>query len=122
MSKFLNNKLNLVYSEDEKEFESMIVRENLIKKEKGKGKILRVGKADTEKRSESMKHQIEFIKKVFDYAYPEILIYKIRQKFKMDQNEIRKRIEKKEIKEKMKIHKIFLKKKAFLNSIKIEKI
>ena len=46
----------------------------------------------------------------------------ILQKFKMEQNEIRKRIEKKEMKEKIKIHKIFLKKKAFLNSIKIEKI
>ena len=122
MSKYLNNKLNLIYSEDEDQFNAKIERQNKIKEEKGKGKILRVGKSDTEKRSESMNHKVEFIKKVFDYAFPDIVIYKIRHKSKVDESEIRKKMEKKDNNEKIKIHKIFSKKKTILNSVKIEKI
>ena len=127
MNRFLNNKLNLCYAENENQFNERIARENLMKKRTGKGKILRVGKTDTEKRSESINHRVGFIKKVFDYAYPDILIYRIKHHSKMDKKEIRKNnfknyLEKYEMGNIIKSKNILLKKKALLDSIKIEKV
>ena len=127
MNRFLNNKLNLCYAENENQFDERIARENIIKKRTGKGKILRVGKTDTEKRSESINHRVGFIKKVFDYAYPDILIYRIKHHSKMDKKEIRKKnfknfLEKYEMDNIIKSKNILLKKKALLDSIKIEKV
>ena len=127
MNRFLNNKLNLCYAENENQFNERIARENIIKKRTGKGKVLRVGKTDTEKRSESINHRVGFIKKVFDYAYPDILIYRIKHHSKMDKKEIRKNnfknfLEKYEMDNIIKSKNILLKKKALLNSIKIEKV
>ena len=127
MNRFLNNKLNLCYAENENQFNERLARENMIKKRTGKGKILRVGKTDTEKRSESINHRVGFIKKVFDYAYPDILIYRIKHHSKMDKKEIRKNnfknyLEKYEMGNIIKSKNILLKKKALLDSIKIEKV
>ena len=125
MNKFLNNKLNLCYAENEKQFEEKIARENILKMEKGKGKILKVGKADTEKRAESINHKIGFIKKVFDYAYPDILIYRIKKKSNMDKKEIRK-INLKKFFDKQnsntRYNRILMKREELLNSIKIAKV
>ena len=127
MTRFLNNKLNLLYAENEKQFEEKMIRENSLKRITGKGKILKVGKADTEKRAESINHKVGFIKKVFDYAYPDILIYRIRKKSNMEKIKIRKLnlknlLEKKEIDDKTKINRLLLKKNGLLNSIKISKV
>lgn len=125
MSRFLNNKLNLCYAEDEKQFDEKLTKDNIIKKKMGKGKILKVGKTEEEKRSESVNHRVGFIKKIFDYAYPDVLIYRIKQKSKFEkdkiqENNIRNFMKQKEINENLR-KKFLFSKKMLLNSIKIEK-
>ena len=122
MSKFINNKLNICYADNEEKFNEIISKENLIKKEKGKGKIMKIGKTEEEKRAESVNHKINFIKRVIDYAYPDVLVYRIKHKSK--ENKLIKIKRQKKIDEKFNFNKKFTvsKKNALLSSIQIEKI
>ena len=128
ISRFLNNKLNLCYAENEKQFDEKISKDNIIKKKIGKGKILKVGKSDEEKRSETVNHRVGFIKKIFDYAYPDILIYRIKHKSKLEkdkiiqENKFRNFMKQKLINENLRKKFLFSKKNMLLNSIKIEKV
>ena len=126
MKRFLNNKLNICYAENEEQFDEKIRKQNLEKIQKGVGKILPVGKSEQEQKSDSICHKVGFIKKVFDYAYPDILIYKIKRKSKMQKNKIKENslknlLNKKDLNDELK-RKFNLKKYRLLNSIKIEKI
>ena len=129
MKRFLNNKLNLCYAENEEQFDNHISKQNMERREKGVGKILKVGKTEQEKKAEDICHKVGFIKKVFDYAYPDILIYRIKHKSKMHKNDI-KEIKENNLKNLLKNQqlnndkekKMILKKIKLLNSIKIEKI
>ena len=124
MKKFINNKLNICYADNEKQFEKKLIQINAENKRKGKFVYHKVGKAETEKRAASMQKRVEFIRKIFDYAYPDILICKIKNKSDMDKREIREnkiRLLKKqrELKEKLKIKKY---KSSLHDSIIIKKI
>ena len=108
MKKFINNKYNLCYAENEKQFEKKLIGINESNRKKGKLVYHKVGKAETEERAASLQHRVEFIKKIFDYAYPDILIYKIKNKSEMDKKEIKENKLKmlnraRELKEKLKI-------------------
>ena len=110
MKKFINNKLNICYADNEKQFEKKLIQINEENKRKGKFVYHKVGKAETEKKAVSMQKRVEFIKKIFDYAYPDLIICKIKNKSDMDKREIREnkiRLLKKqmELKEKLKIKK-----------------
>ena len=126
MKRFLNNKLNLCYAENEEQFDNHISKQNMERREKGVGKILKVGKTEQEKKAEDICHKVGFIKKVFDYAYPDILIYRIKHKSKMHKNDI-KEIKENNLKNLLKNQqlnndkekKMILKKIKLLNSKKI---
>ena len=125
MKKFINNKLNLCYAENEKQFEKKIIQINQNNIKKGKNIIHKVGKEETEKKASDIQKRVEFMKKIFDFAYPDILIWKIKNKCDMEKREIKEKnmqniIKERELKEKLKIKKY--KNSLFRDSIIIKKI
>ena len=125
MTKFINNKLNICYAENEKQFQKKLMQINIDNKRRGKAVYHKVGKAETEKKAASLQHRVEFIKKIFDYAYPDILICKIKNKCDMDKREIKENklkilMKKRELEEKLRIKKY--KKSLFHNSMIIKKV
>ena len=124
-NKFINNKFNICYAENEKQFQNKLIQINYDNKKRGKAVYHKVGKAETEQRAASMQHRVEFIKKIFDYAYPDILICRIKNKCDMEKREIKeiKRknlMKKKELEEKLRIKKY--KNSLFHDSIIIKKL
>jgi len=76
--RFLDNKLNLIYSENEKQYNLIMARRNKLMKEKGS--ILKFDK-DSEKikdRVNDIKSKIKFMKSVMDFSYPGLMISKIK--------------------------------------------
>ena len=125
MKKFINNKMNICYAENEKQFEKRIIQMNEINRKRGKT-IHKISKGETEQRAASLQHRVEFIKKIFDYAYPNILIYRIKNKNDMEKREIKENnlknlMKEKELKEKLKIQK-YSKSSLLHRSIIIRKI
>ena len=125
MQKFINNKLNICYAENEKQFDKKIILINEDNSRKGKARYHKVGKAETEKRAASLQHRVEFIKKIFDYAYPDILICRIKNKCEMDKREIKEnyrkiQLKKRELEQKSRIKKY--KKSLLHDSIIINKL
>ena len=91
---FLDNKLNLIYSENEKQYNLIMARRNKLMKEKGS--ILKFDK-DSEKikdRVNEIKSKIKFMKSVMDFSYPGLMISKIKSWGKDFQNQNCQRKEK----------------------------
>lgn len=91
---FLDNKLNLIYSENEKQYNLIMARRNKLMKEKGS--ILKFDK-DSEKikdRVNDIKSKIKFMKSVMDFSYPGLMISKIKSWGKDFQNQNCQRNEK----------------------------
>ena len=127
MKRCLNNKLNICYAESEKQFEKKIIQINEDNKKKGKSVKHKVGKNEAELRASSIQHKVDFIKKIFDYAYPDIFIRRIKKKSILTKKLIKEKSEnniikeKNELKEKIRnndYYKNFL----LLKSINIQKI
>ena len=81
-------------------------------------------KIDIDNRIDHINHSVKFIKKIFDYAFPDILINRIKNKTKMDKSQIqekdfKKLIQQKDFKEKLKK---ISKQNHLLESLKIEKL
>lgn len=92
--RFLDNKLNLIYSENEKQYNLIMARRNKLMKEKGS--ILKFDK-DSEKikdRVNDIKSKIKFMKSVMDFSYPGLMISKIKSWGKDFQNQNCQRNEK----------------------------
>jgi hypothetical protein len=100
MKRFLDNKLNICYAEDEKQFEKKIIEINENNRIKGKSVNHKIGKSESELRASSLQKKIEFIKQVCDYAYPDIVINKIKYKSDFDKRIIKENALNKLIKEK----------------------
>ena len=100
MKRFLDNKLNICYAEDEKQFEKKIIEINENNRIKGKSVNHKIGKSESELRASSLQKKIEFIKQVCDYAYPDIMINKIKCKSDFDKRTIKENALNKLIKEK----------------------
>lgn len=83
-----------------------IMQINEQNKRKGKYVYHKVGIGETEKRAASIQHRVSFIKKICDYAYPDILIWQIKNKSDMHNREIKENklkilIRKKELEQKL---------------------
>jgi hypothetical protein len=114
-NKSFDNAINLCYAENEKQFDEKILKHF---------KIFKLRKTDIDNRIEHINHSVKFIKKIFDYAFPEILINRIKNKAKMDKSEIqekdiKKLLQQKDFKEKLRK---ISKQNHLLESLKIEKL
>ena len=79
LTKYIDNKYNLCYAENEDQFQKKVSQINQMNRIKGKSSEHNVGKTNVELQSFKLQKNILFIKKIFDYAYPNILIERIRK-------------------------------------------
>lgn len=75
----IDNKLNIIYSESQKQFEEKLKILNKRLKDKGKNILHTVGPSSTEKRLTSVVKNINFMKKIVDYSYPNMVMARVRE-------------------------------------------
>lgn len=78
----VNNKLNIIYAENEEKFKRQIqIINKRIRKEGKKEKNSQCPNSVEEKLT-NIKHKIKFMKKIVDYAYPETVLTRVRESIK----------------------------------------
>ena len=126
LKRYINNKINICYAENEKQFENRIIQMNENNRKMGKSVFFKLGKGEVENKADSLQSKVEFIRKIVDHAYSDIMICRIKKKNDMEIKIIKEKSSEKlrkerELKEKLKLQKYY---KSFLlhDSIKIQKI
>ena len=77
--KGIDNKLNIIYAENEEKFKKKIKIMNEKLKKEGKKEINSIFPNSIENKVALIKHKIKFMKKIVDYAYPEMVLTRIRE-------------------------------------------
>jgi len=80
--KGLDNKLNIIYSENEKQYLKNISKLNAIYKKLGKKKIYNIELSQSEKKVNALRKKVDFLKRVVDYTYPDMFLTKIKEQDK----------------------------------------
>ena len=75
----INNKLNILYAENEKQYISRLKKLNKRIKIKGRKLIHQVGPTKDQIKLDKIKSTLSFIKKIFDYSYPNMILSKVRK-------------------------------------------
>lgn len=75
----LDNKLNIIYSEDENQYQQKIKKLNLIYRKLGKKEIYNMELSQSENKVKSLQKKVDFMKKIVDYAYPDMVLAKIKE-------------------------------------------
>ena len=76
---FLDNKLNIIYSEDESQYQQKLKKLNSIYRKLGKKKIYNMELSQSENKVKSLQKKVDFMKKIVDYAYPDMVLAKIKE-------------------------------------------
>ena len=84
---FLDNRLNLIYCENEKQYNLIMARRHKLKKEKGTNLEFEKDSEKIKDRVNDIKTKIKFMKSVMDYSYPGLMISKIKSWGKDFQNQ-----------------------------------
>ena len=84
--KGIDNKLNIIYDENEEKFNKKIKRINEKLKKEGKKEKNGRFPNSVEYKLAKIEHKIKFIKKIVDYAYPEMVLTKLREENKILEN------------------------------------
>ena len=79
----VDNKLNIFYAENQNQYDKNILKHNLKLKRKGKQVFHKVGPSQTEMRLTRIKSKMNFMKKIIDYAYPNMVLARVRQTAKI---------------------------------------
>ena len=85
--RFLDNRLNIIYSENEKQYNLIMAKRNKLKKEKGTNLKFEKDSEKIKDRVNDIKTKIKFMKSVMDYSYPGLMISKIKSWGKEFQNQ-----------------------------------
>ena len=80
--KFLDNKLNIIYAENEKQYKQNLIKLNEIYKKIGKNKTYKLEPPQSESKLRALKKRVEFMKRIVDYTYPNMVLTKIREQDK----------------------------------------
>ena len=80
--KVLDNKLNIIYSENELQYQQNMNKLNEIYKLLGKNKVYDIEPSKNESKVKNLQKRLEFIKRVVDYTYPDMVLTKIREQDK----------------------------------------
>ena len=75
----INNKLNIFYAENENQYINKMKKINNKLRLKGKKKTHSIGPTKDEMRLDKIKTTLSFIKKIFDYSYPNMILCKVRK-------------------------------------------
>jgi hypothetical protein len=84
----LDNKLNIIYSEDENQYRQNLHKLNSIYKLLGKKKIYNIELSQSENKVKFLQEKVDFMKRIVDYAYPNMVLKKIKEhdKIILDKN------------------------------------
>ena len=75
----INNKLNIFYAEHENQYDEKLKKINNKLRLKGKRVVHEVGPTKDQVRLDKIKTTLSFIKKIFDYSYPNMVLSKVRK-------------------------------------------
>ena len=75
----INNKLNILYAENEKQYVSRLKKLNKRIKLKGRKLVHQIGPTKDQVKLDNIKTTLSFIKKIFDYSYPNMILSKVRK-------------------------------------------
>ena len=75
---YLDNKLNIIYAEDQEKYKQTLIKLNQHFKKIGKKMFYDIEPPLSEIRLRFIKDKMDFIKKIVDYAYPNMVLTKIR--------------------------------------------
>ena len=78
----LDNKLNIIYSENEKQYKQKLIKLNEIYRKIGKNKSYNLEPSESENKLRGLKKRVEFMKRIVDYTYPNMVLTKIREQDK----------------------------------------
>ena len=78
----IDNKLNIFYSENLDQYNQKMNRINAILAQSGKPMIHQGVERNSKNNMEKMFKKIQFIKKIIDYVYPNMVLYKVKQEKK----------------------------------------
>ena len=79
---FLDNKLNIIYSENEIQYKQNLIKLNEIYRKLGRNKIYNLEPSQSENKLRTLKKRVEFMKRIVDYTYPNMVLTKIREQEK----------------------------------------
>ena len=90
--KYINNKLNLVYAENEEQYDFKIEKMNEKIKEEGKRVVHRIEPKEVDERLNNINKKVIFMKKIIDYAYPNMVLVRIRENNKIIDSAKKKKV------------------------------
>ena len=75
----IDNKLNIFYAENALQYDKNLIKFNEKLRKKGKRVIHEVGPTHTEIKLNNIKKKMNFMKKIVDYAYPNMVLARVRE-------------------------------------------
>ena len=75
----LDNKLNIIYAENEKQYQQNLVKLNEIYRRIGKNQIFTLEPSQSQNKIKALKKRVEFMKRIVDYTYPDMVLTKIKE-------------------------------------------
>ena len=75
----IDNKFNIFYAENQSQYDKNLVKFNAKLKLKGRRILHEVGPTPTEKKLNKIKNKMDFMKKIVDYAYPNMVLARVRE-------------------------------------------
>lgn len=80
--KVLDNKYNILYSENENQYRKNFEKLNEIYRRLGKKKIYNIQLSHSQNKIKGIQERVNFMKKVVDYTYPDMVLAKIKEQDK----------------------------------------
>ena len=82
----IDNKLNIFYAENQKQYDKNLIKFNEKLKLKGRRVLHNVGPTPTEGKLNTIQNKMNFMKKIVDYAYPNMVLARVRESEKFYRN------------------------------------
>ena len=79
----IDNKLNIFYADNHIQYYKNLMKHNAKMKKKGKKILHEVGPSSTEMKLNTIKNKMNFMKKIVDYAYPNMVLARVRESEKV---------------------------------------
>ena len=76
--KYINNKLNIIYAENEEVYNKKLIQLNKLLNKKGKKDKYHIGLSPCEEQLRNMEKKVSFMKNIIEYAYPNTVMIQMR--------------------------------------------
>ena len=81
--KYINNKLNIDYAENEEAYEQRLIKNNIKLLEKGEKIKHFSGPTFSDLKLKELITKVKFMKNIVDYSYPDMVLFKVKQSDKL---------------------------------------